>query len=119
MVRASEIRKILDLLSDGRIDQHNNWKGRFKENSDKMRTGSLFEVANVLKGLTFLSRQKSLSFREKRMLDRARFLIVSEIAAVEGKPCAVVEARVEQALSNSLTTRPRQRPVGSGRRSDA
>jgi CarD family transcriptional regulator len=119
MVRASEVRKILDLLSDGRIDQHNNWKGRFKENSDKMRTGSLFEVANVLKGLTFLSRQKSLSFREKRMLDRARFLIVSEIAAVEGKPSSVVEARVEQALSSSLRSRPRQRPVGSGRRSDA
>ena len=72
-------------MATASVDQHSNWKGRFKENSDKMRTGSLFEVAVVLKGLTFLARKKALSFREKRMLDRAKFLLVSEIAEVEGK----------------------------------
>ena len=98
MVRTSDVRKIFNLLGDGRIEQHANWKGRFKENSDKMRTGSLYDVAVVLKGLTFLSQKKSLSFREKRMLDRARFLIVSEIAEVEGKASAVIEEKVDKAL---------------------
>ncbi len=41
-------------------------KGRFKDNSDKMRTGSIYDMADVLKSLTFLSKSKSLSFREKR-----------------------------------------------------
>jgi CarD family transcriptional regulator len=78
----------------------------------------------VLKGLTVLSRKKTLSFREKRMLDRAKFLIVSEIAEVEGKPLASVEERVDRALSKTvdapLLKKPVQKPVGLRRRtSDA
>ena len=52
VITAADVRRIFNLLADGTIDQHPNWKGRFKENSDKMRTGSLYEVAVVLKGLT-------------------------------------------------------------------
>ena len=47
-----------------------------------MRSGSIYEVADVLKSLTFLAKSKSLSFREKRMLDRAKFLIISEVSEV-------------------------------------
>jgi len=66
-----EVDRLFGLLGDGKIDNHQNWKGRFKDNSDKMRSGSIYEVADVLKSLTFLAKSKSLSFREKRMLDRA------------------------------------------------
>ena len=122
VIAASDARKIFSLLGDGTIDQHPNWKGRFKENSDKMRTGSLYEVAVVLKGLTFLSRKKSLSFREKRMLDRAKFLLISEIAEVEGKTIASIEERVDKALNKTFTPeqkpaarKPVQKPVGMRR----
>ena len=77
-----EVERLFYLLSDGKIDNHQNWKGRFKDNSDKMRTGSIYDMADVLKSLTFLAKSKSLSFREKRMLDRAKALIVSEISEV-------------------------------------
>jgi CarD family transcriptional regulator len=129
VITASDARKIFGILSDGTIDQQANWKGRFKENSDKMRTGSLYEVAHVLKGLTFLSRKKALSFREKRMLDRAKFLLVSEIAEVEGKTHPQTEEKVDKALAKTFTPdlkiskptmKPVQKPVGVGRRtSDA
>jgi CarD family transcriptional regulator len=102
VVKASEVRRIFDLLGNGRVEPQGNWKGRFKENSDKMRTGSLLEVAAVLKGLTYLSKKKSLSFREKFMLERARFLIVSEIAEVEGKPSTAIQERVDRALSKTV-----------------
>jgi len=114
VITSSDVRKIFNLLGDGNIDQHPNWKGRFKENSDKMRTGSIYEVAIVLKGLTFLSRKKALSFREKRMLDRAKFLIVSEIAEVEGQAHASVEEKVDRALAKTFSAEPRpvrQKPV--------
>jgi CarD family transcriptional regulator len=107
MITGSDARKILALLADGTIDQHPNWKGRFKENSDKMRTGSLYEVAAVLKGLAFVSRKKALSFREKRMLERAKFLVVSEIAEVEGKAFGSVEERVDKALAKTFSGEPR------------
>jgi CarD family transcriptional regulator len=102
VIKASDARRIMGLLSDGTVDQPSNWKGRFKENSEKMRTGSLDEVAAVLKGLTVLSRKKSLSFREKRMLDRAKFLLVSEIAEVEGRTHASTTERIERALSRTV-----------------
>ncbi len=122
VIRPSDARKIFILLGDGKIEQLANWKGRFKENSDKMRTGSLFEVAVVLKGLTYLSRKKALSFREKRMLERAKFLLVSEIAEAEEKPRTSIEERVEKALEKTfgaLTTKPTQRPVGPRKISNA
>lgn len=124
VISTSDARKIFNMLGDGTIDQHANWKGRFKENSDKMRTGSLYEVAVVLKGLTYLSRKKNLSFREKRMLDRAKFLLISEIAEVEGKSAVSIEERVERALNKTVDPqaavapkRPVQKPVGMARRS--
>jgi CarD family transcriptional regulator len=114
VITLAEARRVLLLLADGTIHQHPNWKGRFKENSDKMRTGSLFEVANVLKGLTFVSRKKVLSFREKRMLERAKFLVVSEIAEVEGRASSSVEEKVDKALAKTFALEPRparQKPV--------
>ena len=121
LVSPGDARKIMNLLSDGSVDQHPNWKGRFKENSDKMRTGSLYEVAVVLKGLTALSKKKTLSFREKRMLDRAKLLLVSEIAEAEGKPHAAIEERVEKALTKTASPEPmealaKQKPVAAKRR---
>src|SRR5438067_6983931 len=51
VVRNGEVLKILDFLTTGKCENHADWKYRFKENSEKMRTGSLLEVAIVLKGL--------------------------------------------------------------------
>ena len=100
-----EVERLFGELGNGKIDNHQNWKGRFKDNSDKMRSGSIYDVADVLKSLTFLSRSKSLSFREKRMLDRAKFLIISEISEVVHEPAEAVETRVERALDRCFSAK--------------
>ena len=102
-----EVERLFGLLGDGKIDNHQNWKGRFKDNSDKMRSGSIYEVADVLKSLTFLAKSKSLSFREKRMLDRAKFLIISEVSEVMREPAASIEGRVDRALERCFTMKAR------------
>src|SRR5687767_10020207 len=102
-----EVQRLFELLSDGKIDNHQNWKGRFKDNSDKMRTGSIYDMADVLKSLTFLSKSKSLSFREKRMLDRAKALIVSEISEVMREKALEVETRVDTALEKCFVVKAR------------
>ena len=102
-----EVERLFGLLGDGKIDNHQNWKGRFKDNSDKMRSGSIYEVADVLKSLTFLAKSKSLSFREKRMLDRAKFLIISEVSEVMRETAAAIEGRVDRALERCFTTKAR------------
>ena len=102
-----EVERLFTLLGDGRIDNHQNWKGRFKDNSDKMRTGSIYDMADVLKSLTFLSKSKSLSFREKRMLDRARALIISEVSEVMREKVAEVEDKVDRALERCFLAKAR------------
>jgi CarD family transcriptional regulator len=101
VVRNGEIQKIVDFLQDGECDNNTDWKYRFKENSDRMRTGSLLEVAAVLKGLLLLNRSKPLSFREKKMLERARYLLVSELAMARNCEEVSIEELLTKALSRS------------------
>jgi CarD family transcriptional regulator len=98
VVKNGEIQKILDFLTDGMCDNNADWKYRFKENSERMRTGSLLEVAAVLKGLLLLNQSKPLSFREKKMLERARYLLVSELAMARN--CE--DRQIEELLSKAL-----------------
>jgi CarD family transcriptional regulator, regulator of rRNA transcription len=98
VVKNGEVKKILDFLSDGESGNAADWKDRFKENSDRMRTGSLLEVAAVLKSLLVLKGTKALSFREKKMLERARYLLVSELALARN--CE--ESHIELLLSETL-----------------
>ena len=99
VVKNGEITKILNFLTDGECDNHQDWKYRFKENSDKMRTGSLLEVAIVLKSLLILGKEKALSFREKKMLDRARYLLVTELAMVKNAEEPEIEDLLNKALA--------------------
>ena len=106
-IEGTEVKKLFTLLGNGKIINHQNWKGRFKDNSDKMRTGSIYDVVDVLKNLNHLSKSKNLSFREKRMLDRAKFLVVSEIAAVVGDTDELIDQKVNKALDRCLVNRER------------
>jgi CarD family transcriptional regulator len=101
VVKNGEVAKILSFLTDGKCDNHADWKYRFKENSDKMRTGSLLEVAIVLKGLLLLAKEKPLSFREKKMLERARYLLVTELAMAKNAEETEIEDLLNKALSKS------------------
>jgi len=107
VIRSIEAGKVLNFLEKGKYNSHHDWKHRFKENSERMRTGALIEVAAVLKSLVALSRTKPLSFREKKMLDRAKFLLVSELATARNTS----EASIEGALVKSLAKAKLQMPV--------
>ncbi|HKQ62595.1 MAG TPA: CarD family transcriptional regulator [Candidatus Polarisedimenticolaceae bacterium] len=97
-----EINRVLQVLRDGEITTYDDWKGRFQANSDKMRTGDIRAVAEVLKSLTMLNEIKPLSYRERKMLDRARFLLISELAEASGRASEEVEIELDAALANSV-----------------
>jgi len=98
VTKSREIGTIVDYLEKGRAKSAQDWKGRFKENSEKMRSGSLQQIAEVLKTLLILNQAKPLSFREKRMLDRAWQLLVDEMAVARGLAKEVVEGQLVKAL---------------------
>jgi CarD family transcriptional regulator len=99
VVKNGEIQKIVDFLTNMEFSSNMDWKDRFKENSERMRTGALLEVAGVLKSLLMLGQSKPLSFREKKMLERARYLLVSELALA--KNCD--ERQIEDLLGKALS----------------
>jgi len=76
-----DIQRMLDFLSHGRCSRCSDWKNRFKENSEKMRVGAMLDIAEVFKCLLLQQRDKPLSFREKKMLDRARHMLLTEISS--------------------------------------
>lgn len=75
-----------------------DWKARYKSNSERMSTGDIREVTTVMKDLFFLNQHKDLSFREKKMLERAMQLVVSEIAIVENSSFEEVGEKLESIL---------------------
>jgi len=113
-ISSAECDSLFTALSSDFATPANDWKDRFKDFSDKMRTGNIFEVAEVLKHLHYLSQVKPLSFREQRMLERSRYLVVSELAAVCRQPECNIESRVDHALEQSRARHDR-RVNGSAR----
>ena len=99
VIRNGEVQKVMDFLVETKCENHTDWKFRFKENSERMRTGSLQDVAGVLKGLLMLAQSKPLSFREKKMLERAKYLLVSELALAKNTPEIEVEGLLNKALA--------------------
>jgi CarD family transcriptional regulator len=71
-----------------------------------MRSGSIYHVAEVYKNLVYLNKVKPLSFREKRMQDRARFLLVSELSSVTGDPEEEIEAQIDTRVDKACAKVP-------------
>jgi CarD family transcriptional regulator len=100
VIRSNDATKVLGFLETGKLNSHHDWKHRFKENSERMRTGSLLEVA------VSHSRSKPLSFREKKMLERAKYLLVSEMATARNTTAESAEAVVVKSLAKAKLTFP-------------
>jgi CarD family transcriptional regulator len=80
ITKNTEIGRVLSYLATGSCLYSSDWKIRFKANSDKMLGGSLLCAAEVFKSLLELQKERLLSFREKKMLDRSRHMLVTEIS---------------------------------------
>src|ERR1044071_4309787 len=101
IIERKDVAQLLTYLASNKFFSQRDWKDRFKENSERMRSGSIFHVAEVFKNLVYISMLKPLSFREKRMLDRARFLLISELSTVMNTGEGEIEDRIEKAVTKA------------------
>ncbi len=106
VTKCSEINRVLTYLAAGHPCCAQDWKDRFKENSDRMKGGSLLEIAEVFKALLIIQSAKPLSFREKKMLERARSMLILEtsVARSVSEPEAIT--LIGKALAKSRLTMP-------------
>lgn len=102
LYQQKEIKGLMSLLEEKPPKTQTDWKGRYRDNLEKMKTGRLEDVADVLKNLHEVQKRKSLSFREKKMYDRAKYLLVSEVAIVKNMPEAEAEKVIIKSLEKAL-----------------
>lgn len=96
-ISEEEIREIFAILKERTITFDNQtWNRRYRGFVDKLKTGSVFDVAEVLRDLYWLKTEKSLSYSERQMLERARNLIVKEIAVARRKTETKIRADIEK-----------------------
>jgi len=99
-ISEDSIQDIFDFIRNGGVDVTMNWKGRYKEHIDLMKSGTIQDMALVLKSLYYLQLIKPLSFREKKMMEKAKELVVSEISEVSCSPFKEIEIQVLEMLSS-------------------
>ena len=98
MLKLDECEVLMKFLAEDFDNPDGDWKARSREFAAKFQTGDIFAVADVLKKLTFLMQGKTLSFREQRMFEKAKFLIVSELSVVCSQPECNIEEKVDASL---------------------
>lgn len=101
VIGQSEVDIVYDILKERDIAIDNQtWNRRYREYMDKIKTGSIYEVAEVLRDLSTLRYQKELSFGERKMLDLARTLIVKELAVAQSMDEDEVEESIDDIFSD-------------------
>ena len=96
IMSVADVREVFSILRSTEVTtDHQTWNRRQREYMDKIKTGSAYEIAEVLRDLYLLRRHKDLSFGERRMLETARGLLVREIAIARKEAEGQVEAEIE------------------------
>ncbi len=94
-----EMDEVLSVFSEtDRVEMPKNWNRRFRFNQEKIKGGDLDEIANVIKNLEYLDQEKSLSTGERKLLNSARQIIVSEMVLVYDKDVDEVNQMINDAL---------------------
>ena len=102
VIDKAEAGKLLEVLEDNETEMSNNWNKRYKENMEKMKSGSIYEVADVVRNLSYKQKEKGLSTGEKKMLNNAKQILVSELVLAEHASENEVENLVENKINLSF-----------------
>lgn len=108
VIDSEEIKNVLDLLSSDTTSMHKNWNRRYRANMDMIKSGDIYELADVVRNLTLMDKEKGLSTGERKMLSNARQILISEVVLVaelsEEEACELIEKTIlEGAEPNTAT----------------
>jgi CarD family transcriptional regulator len=98
VVSKKEVEQVMNVLKARDGSMPTNWSRRFKANYEKLRSGDIFQVAEVVRNLSLREQEKGLSAGEKRMLTKAKQILVSELAAAIKKTDEETEALIDELL---------------------
>ena len=102
IINKEEAAKVMSVLGQNETEMSQNWNKRYRDNMDKMKSGDVYEVADVVRNLSFKQKEKGLSTGEKKMLNNAKQILVSELVLAEHASQEEVEKLVENKINISF-----------------
>ncbi|MCL4514586.1 MAG: CarD family transcriptional regulator [Firmicutes bacterium] len=98
IINDEEVDKVLEVLKGARTKMSTNWNRRYRANMEKIKSGDIFEVAEVVRNLSLRDKEKGLSTGERKMLESSRQILISEIALAKNTD----EIQVKELLARYL-----------------
>ena len=101
IIDKSSAEKVFRVLESDETEMSMNWNKRYRDNMDKLKSGDIFEIADVVRNLSFKQKEKGLSTGEKKMLNNAKQILVSELVLTEHATQDEIEQMVDSKISTS------------------
>lgn len=98
IISNAEVESLFGAIPALSVEVNANWNKRYQENLSRLKSGDLYQVAQVIKALMHRDKQRGLSTGERKMLHNAKQILLSEIVLVENKDYEEVEARLDGAM---------------------
>ncbi|WP_099191061.1 CarD family transcriptional regulator [Tepidibacter mesophilus] len=95
-----QVNELMDIIKDEKGDMDQKWNKRFRDNMDKIKTGDIYEIAVVVRDLMIQDKQKGLSTGEKKMLNDAKDMLISELTLVLGDKAENVKELIESSIKS-------------------
>jgi len=102
IIDKSSVDKVFAILEEDKTEMSMNWNKRYRDNMDKMKSGDIYEIADVVRNLSFKQKEKGLSTGEKKMLSNAKQILVSELILAENATQEEVEGLIETKINASF-----------------
>lgn len=99
VIQCKDADRVLNVLSGERTEMNANWNKRYRENMDKIKSGNIFEVAEVVKNLAYKNNEKGLSAGEKKLYNSAKQILISELVLANQASKDEIESLVEEKLN--------------------
>ena len=93
--------KVFEVLEHDETEMNKNWNKRYRDNMDKLKSGDIYEIADVVRNLSFKQKEKGLSTGEKKMLYNAKQILVSELVFAENSTQNEVEELIDSKINSS------------------
>ncbi len=94
--------KVFKVLEQDETEMNKNWNKRYRDNMDKLKSGDIYEIADVVRNLSFKQKEKGLSTGEKKMLNNAKQILVSELVLAEHSNTDEIEELVNNKINTSF-----------------
>ena len=101
IIQRPEAEALIAAIPSRPVEDNSNWNKRYRENMARLKSGDLYEVARVIKGLLYRERRRGLSNGERKMLHSAKQILLSELVLAEDSGYEELEKRVERAMFQS------------------